>query len=311
MSARVYPNGGLLVEIKGRKILLDPKSFPSEKPDVIFVSHAHSDHYNFKTLRMMKGVPKVMSRATWELIDPKKRLDTITIVEGGNSVEVAGLTMEVHEAGHIIGSLQLLIDAGLRVVYTGDFNLDKRLVLKSAPVLKADILVIDSTYGHPRYTFPPRTQLYKEILRTVKAFLEEDKGVALATRVLGTGQEVTALLSLVAKVVPFVDRRIAEKNRVYEKHGEFLGSYVVNTLMPPRSAVTVVPLSARYSNSIPCTGWATNSGFPLSSHAGFTDLIRYVSESGANEVFAFWGFAKYFADVLKRELGVYAYACQH
>ncbi|MCX8181165.1 MAG: MBL fold metallo-hydrolase [Thermofilaceae archaeon] len=311
MSIKVYPNGGLLVEIKGRKILLDPTSLPSEKPDAVFVSHAHSDHYNFKTLRIMEGIPKVMSQATWELIDPKRRLDNVTIVESGDSVEVAGLAMEVHEAGHVIGSLQLLIDAGLRMVYTGDFNLDRRLVLKSAPILKTDVLVIDSTYGHPRYTFPPRAQLYREILRTVRAFLEENKGVALATRVLGTGQEVTALLSLVAKVVPFVDRRVAEKNRVYEKHGEILGSYVVNTSAPPRSAAAVVPLSARYCNSIPCTGWATNSGFPLSSHAGFTDLIKYVLESEANEVFAFWGFAEYFADVLRRELGVHAYAYQH
>jgi putative mRNA 3-end processing factor len=308
MSVRVYRCGGIVVEAGGKRLLLDPTGIPDRKPDVVFVSHAHSDHCRPSVLRALKGVPKVMSHATRDLVDPRRRLDSVVAVNAGEEVEVAGLQLEVHEAGHVIGSLQLRFDAGATVVYTGDFNLERRVVMRPAPVLKADVLVIDATYGHHRYTFPPRPLLYKAIVQTVREAVEEGRGLALAARALGTGQELTALLSLVAKVVPFVEEKIAEKNRIYEKYGEVLGEYAVHSLRPPRGAIAVVPLSSDHPGAVPCTGWAVGRGIPLSSHAGFSDLLRYVVESGVATIYAFSSFASSFASYISREMGVEAYA---
>jgi hypothetical protein len=124
---------------------------------------------------------------------------------------------------------------------------------------------------------------------------------------LGTGQELTALLSLAAKLPPFVEERIAERNKVYEKYGEPLGEYAVHDLRPPRGAIAVVSLSSKHPGAVPCTGWALKSGFPLSSHAGFDALIRYVEESGASIVYAVSGFAGRFVDHISREMGIEAY----
>lgn len=307
MQVRVYRSGGIVVEVGGRRALLDPVGIPDRKPDLVFLSHAHSDHYRASVLRALRGVPKVMSPATRELIDPKRRLDNVIAAGAGEVVEVAGLQLELHEAGHVIGSLQLRIGAEPPIVYTGDFNLERRIIMRPAQVLKTEVLIIDSTYGHPRYSFPPRTQLYKGILSVVKRSLEEGRGVALAARALGTGQELTALLSLAAKVLPFVEERIAARNKVYEKFGELLGEYVAFTLRPPPGAVAVIPLSSNHPDAIPCTGWAVGRGFPLSSHAGFDDLLRYVAESGASVVYTFAVFAGYFAERVSRELGVEAH----
>jgi putative mRNA 3-end processing factor len=307
MNIRIYRSGGIVVEAGGKRLLLDPTGIPDKKPDLVFVSHAHSDHCRPSVLRALSGIPKVMSPATRDLVDPRRRLDNVVAVSAGEEVEVAGLQLEAHEAGHVIGSLQLRFNAGATIVYTGDFNLERRIVMRPAPVLKADVLVIDSTYGHPSYSFPPRPRLYKAIVQAAREAVEEGRGVALAARVLGTGQELTALLSLVAKLVPFVEEKIAERNRVYEKYGEPLGEYAVHALKPPEGAVAVVSLSSNYPGAVPCTGWAVKSGFPLSSHACFNDLIRYVEESRASIVYAFSGFAGRFADHVSHEIGIEAH----
>lgn len=304
MPVRVYRDGGIVIEVGGRRILADPISLPREKPDVIFVSHAHSDHYRLKPLRVMNKVPKLMSKATKELIDPRNRIDNVVFVDAGSSIEVAGLQLSTYNAGHVIGSLQLVVKAEEQVVYTGDFNIEQRIVLRPAPILRADVLIIDATYGHPRYAFPPRSKLYKQILKLVKEALEKNRGLLFAARSLGTGQELTALLSLVARLVPLVERRIGTNNKLYEKYGEQLGNYVVHPSMPPYDSIAIIPLSERCNSAIPCTGWATGKGVPLSSHADFDDLVRYALESQAQRIYAFSAHAKSFAELLTREAGI-------
>lgn len=308
MSVSVYRDGGIVIEFNARRILVDPTSLPREKPDVIFISHAHSDHYRLRPLRVLSRVPKVMSRATRELIDPRGRLDNVIPVEPGSTVEVAGTRLEVFDAGHVLGGLQLMIDAKERIIYTGDFNIEQRIILRPAPILKADILIIDATYGHPKYVFPPRSEIYRQVLRLAKEATEKRGGLHLASRPLGTGQELTALLSLAAKLEPFVEKSIGDHNRLYEKYGEHLGNYIICPSMPPERSVAVISLSKHRASSaaVQCTGWAVGYGIPLSSHAGFSDLIRYVTASGAQTVYAFSAHARSFSSILSREIGVAA-----
>lgn len=305
-GVEVYRDGGIIIENKGRKILVDPYSIPGIKPSAIFVSHAHRDHYSLKVLKTLRGVPKIMSQATRDLIDPHRTLDNVIIVNEGSVAELEGLTLEFHEAGHIIGSLQLRINAGLRVVYTGDFCLEKRIVLKPASILKADVLIIDATYGHPNYNLPPRGTLYRRLLEIATERAERGENLSIAARALGTGQEVTALLSLSAKLTPLVERRVAERNRVYEKYGEILGNYAVFDKVPPSSGITLTALSQSTRGELMCTGWAVNTGIPMSSHADYDDLLEYVKFSGAYNVFAFSRFSKVFSKYISKELGVTA-----
>ncbi len=301
---RVYRDGGVVVEKGGKRILLDPRALPRTKPDVIFVSHAHRDHYSLRALRALSRIPKVMSRATRDLIDPRGTLSNVVVAEAGEVVEVGGLALELYDAGHVLGSLQVRVDLGESVVFTGDFNLDRRIVLRPAPILRADVLIIDATYGHPRYCFPPRGELYRRLLAIVKRSVEAGDRAVLAARTLGTGQELTALLSLSAKLTPLVERRVAARNRVYEKYGEILGNYAVLTREPPPGSAAVVPLSASSRGAIQCTGWAIEAGIPLSSHSDFDDLVEYVKRSGACEVYAAYGFTSAFSSYLRRFMGL-------
>lgn len=310
----VLVDHGVVVQGGRATVVFDPTRTPALKPSVVIVSHAHSDHYSLRALRSLPNTPIVMSRATREIIDPSLRLRNVVYIEDGEEVEVEGVRIEAFSSGHIVGSLQFLIELeGKRIVFTGDFNLEKRLVLKPASVVRADVVIIDGTYGSPEYVFPPRTELYRGLVEFVKSRMEEGTPVLLKGRRVGVAQELTALMYMSMDVVPLVEESVASVNRVYEKYGEWLGKYApwVGSI-PERAGPVITHLASRHDARLPhclCTGWAVKGGgFPLSSHADFSQIVRYVRDSGAEVAIPFCGYRSELAESLKRLLGVEAYA---
>lgn len=304
---------GILVELPRRKILIDPVSAIDVKPDIVFVSHAHRDHYSLRSLKKLAGVPKVMSRATRDAIDPQRKLDNVYEVNPGETLEVAGVSLEFFEAGHIVGSLQLGFEVGgTYFVYTGDVNIDKRIILRPAPVVKSDVLLIDATYGREDYIFPPRKQLYRMVVNEVKILMESGKSIFLLARRLGVAQELIALVNASLPVPPVVDPEVAWANRLYERYGQHLGKYVISENPSSTTLPHVFSMSRRgllQGRKIICTGWANNgSGIPLSSHSDFSKLTSYVLESAPQVVVPVYGFKEEFAHFLRGELGFYSMA---
>jgi len=298
---KVHYRRGLYIVLERAVLLADPLSPPQEKINAILVSHAHSDHCNIKALLSVPNVPKLMSRATRDLIDPRRKLKNVILLEPGDTVELGNVTIEAHEAGHVLGSLQFTIHSRQSVVYTGDVNLERRVILPPGDLLKADVLIIEATYGRPEYTFPPREVLYRELLHVVKERLSEGKPLALGARKLGVAQEVTALLAHSGIAVPLVHPSIDRYNRLYEEYGVILGPYAVAEYVVEKPVPYVAPL--RSGKTFPCTGWAAkySKGLPLSSHAGFDKLVRYALESGAESIYTVYGFAKCLAKFLREE----------
>lgn len=308
---RLTVDGGVFLESEQVRLAFDLVKVPKSTPDVVLVSHAHTDHYSTRALRAISSSSViVMSRASRRIIDPLRRLRNVVEVNAGEAAEVGGLVIEAHEAGHILGSLQFAVELyGRRVVYTGDFNLEKRIILAPAPVLRADVLLIDATYGSPLYTFPERGELYAQVVSEVKE-RAGDREVMLRARKLGVAQEVTALLAMSTDFPIVVEPEIAELNAVYEEFGEILGRYASGDRPAPGA-----PLVARLSRkpprgvySLALTGWALRGGIPLSSHADFRQLIEYVRRSGAEVVVPFCGFREELAGYVSRELGVRAHS---
>lgn len=301
---------GVTLQKDGKIILLDPTRMPKRAPSVIVVSHGHSDHFSLKVLKAYPDVPKIMSRATHEIIDPNKKLRNIVYVEHGETIEVAGIEFSAYNAGHIIGSLQFSFNFdGKDFVFTGDFNLEKRLILKPAQILKGDVLIVDATYGSPRYVFPKRSDLYREIVAVAKRFFEEGSPIIFKGRRIGTAQELVALMNASVDVLPLVEEVVARHNSVYEMHGEWLGMYAYWNGQPPDMPLPIIAgLNSRSGGKIPkciCTGWVKGKlAFPLSSHADYDQIFRYIKESNASLVIPFCGFRKELADAVSRELGI-------
>ena len=80
-------------------------------------------------------------------------------------IEWGGLRLTTFPAGHCLGSAMLLAEDGEQsLLYTGDFKLGESATAEPAELPHADILVIESTYGHPDYRLPPREEVIEQLL---------------------------------------------------------------------------------------------------------------------------------------------------
>lgn len=303
---------GVLLKSEDKTILFDPIGVAETRPDLIVVSHAHRDHFSTRVLKEYADVPKIMSKATRAFIDPYNKLSNVIEVEHGTQIDVDGVSIEVFNAGHIIGSIQVRIDLGDRLfVYTGDINTEKRLILEPGEIVKGDVLLIEATYAIEKYIFPPRRELYRRVVENVKARLEEEKPVAVMGRKIGVAQELVALLNMSLSIPPVVESELVHVNEVYEAFGVHLGKYIIADEAKSAPLPYVLKLSRKKrfpGEKIPCTGWMINGrGVPLSSHSDFSRLTEYVLESSPQVVVPVYGYRREFASFLRDELGFSSY----
>ena len=78
-----------------------------------------------------------------------------------------GAVLKLTPAGHILGSAMAWVErtrpTRTSLLYTGDFKLREGGSSEVCRPLKADVLVMETTYGLPRYIFPPSKKVMEDI----------------------------------------------------------------------------------------------------------------------------------------------------
>ena len=287
------------------------------RSECAFVSHAHGDH-------IARHERTIATPATVALM--RHRLGTRR--SKGEALPVAyrkpfglsELTLELFPAGHVLGSAQLRVTRnGVALGYSGDLCLEPTLTAEDAEVVECDVLVLESTFGLPRYVFPPKREVLLQIRRFVDDALADGLTPVLLGYALGKAQEILKYLGEAGyrcRAHPVVHA----VNKVYQAEGIALPG--VEPLGPdgpaPGEVVVAPPHLARSSpilrikrrRTAVLTGWAVDgrrgfrgadAAFPLSDHADFPSLLRYARASGADRVLTVHGYAKELADALRRE----------
>jgi metallo-beta-lactamase family protein len=186
----------------------DVFGFDPKLIEAVFISHAHADH----TGRLPKliaggftgsiymvepciGLSKLVledayhimkedakrcgSSILYELDDLKGVFDRIQPVSYHQEIDVApGVSVMFHEAGHVLGSAYISIDAeGKRLVYSGDIGNDRVPILpETEPISRADVVICESTYGDRTHEgTEQRSSLLKEAIDLVI----RDRGVLM------------------------------------------------------------------------------------------------------------------------------------
>ena len=164
---------------------LDPRL---PKP-LAFVSHAHSDHTGRHektiatptTLRLMEAR---MGEWTGEKIP----------LPFGESRDFENFRLRLLPAGHVLGSAQAFVDTEHgSLLYTGDFKLRRGISSETAAHCQSETLVMETTYGLPRYVFPPFEEVMAQILKFCIETLEENSVPVLLGYSLGKAQEILGL----------------------------------------------------------------------------------------------------------------------
>jgi Cft2 family RNA processing exonuclease len=286
-----------------------------------FVSHAHSDH-------IASHREILATRATASLMRLRvsgKRQETILDYVQPWTTEF-GCEVQLYPAGHILGSAMFhaTTEQG-SLLYTGDFKLRPSLAAEPCVVPRADVLIMETTFGLPRYVFPPADEVERGIVEFCRQAIADKVTPVLYAYSLGKTQE---LLQIVGRngLPVMLHAHGYKMTQRYEELGMKLPPYTLLNesahaghviICPPMSGCTGPLTWIHPKRTAVATGWAMDSGaiyrhgcdaaFPLSDHADFPDLLAFVERVQPKLVYTLHGFAREFAATL-RQRGVEAWA---
>ncbi len=274
-----------------------------------FISHAHIDH-------MARHEYALCTPGTAALYQHRLGPRPTLAMPYRRPIDWGGLRLTTYPAGHCLGSAMLLAeDQRQSLLYTGDFKLGASATAEPAELPHADVLVIESTYGHPDYCLPPREDVLREFFALVRRTLEAGGVPVIVAYLLGKSQEVTRLLTA-AGIGVLQHPKIYEISRIYESLGVSLGDYrPLGNRVEPGMAVVVPPGTSLETIRNPVrfalSGWAIDRGakyrlgvdhaLPLSDHADYRELLEAIERIEPRTIYCTHG-PESFVDRL-RELG--------
>jgi DNA ligase-1 len=293
---------------------------PWDAKRIAFVSHAHSDH-------IASHQEVILSERTARLMQarlPGSRIEHA--LPFGERRCIGGIELMLLPAGHIFGSAQCLLFVGEQtLLYTGDFKLRPGRSAEQTEWRHADTLVMETTFGVPRYRFPPTKEVIDRLLAFCVETIEAGETPVLLGYSLGKAQEILCALEH-ADLTPMLHGSVFQMTRIYEQLGQSFCKYVRYNRNDIAGKVLICPPSANHSpmlEKIPrkrtalLSGWAidpnavyryqVDAAFPLSDHADYDDLLRYVELVQPRRVLTLHGFAAAFASEL-RARGLEAWA---
>lgn len=299
---------------------------PWKPVDRAIITHAHADHARpgsrwYLAHHLSKGILQL-------------RLGDIYLesIEYGKTININGVNISLHPAGHIIGSSQVRLEYNGQIcVITGDFKLENDNIATPFEPVKTHTLVMESTFGLPVYLWKDQKIIFKEINDWWRKNKAEGKTSILCGYVLGKAQR---LLHHVDQNIGniFVHGAVYNVNRVLSTMSMTISQFpkVEQGLDKKKfeGALIITPSSALqtpwmkkfqpYRTAI-ASGWmsirgarrrrSVDRGFVLSDHADWDGLNKVVILSNAQEVYVTHGYSYEFSKWLK-EKGYYAQEIQ-
>ncbi len=265
------------------------------------VTHAHYDHLTGLQRSLRKCNVVIMTDATKDLLEAMQgrwslRKGNVKTLAYEEPLIYEDEKVTLHYADHILGTAQVLVEdtEGTRILYTSDFRLSK------TPVISADVLVIDATYGNPMQVRPFEEVVETALVSLVKQGLKQ--GPVYVFGYHGKLQEVMQILRNARIEAPYVvPAKVFRLSEISERHGMNLGRYLLfsddeaqSMLRKEDSFVGFYHMnSRRYIGKdafrILVSGWEFSSPrrqigvnehiVALSDHSDFEGLLRYVEES--------------------------------
>ncbi len=277
-----------------------------------YVSHGHSDHAREHDVIVSTPNTAAICRARFarreqrvaqpsllaEFQTPKlARPPSLFEEHGFNEPWTSGgHRLTLFSAGHVLGSSQIMIEGeNGSFVYTGDFKLDPSITAEPPEVKRCDLVLMECTYGRPQYAFPPRDEVARDMIAFARDALEQGAVPVFFAYSFGKAQEAVAILGN-AQIPVTVHDAIETLCRVYETCGVQLPQYqryavltftADNALVwPPSDRALPKALRGKPVRTAVLTGWSLDRSatfrysvdrcFPLSDHADYPALLRYI-----------------------------------
>ncbi|WP_210049643.1 ligase-associated DNA damage response exonuclease [Neorhizobium petrolearium] len=244
------------------------------------ITHGHSDHAR-------AGHAKVLAT--------RQTLDIMRLRYGdgfagseqaatfGEEIDIDGVRVSFHPAGHVLGSAQIAIEkGGLRIVVSGDYKRGTDPTCAPFAPVTCDVFITEATFGLPVFHHPdPRDEIAR-LLTSLNQFPERSHLVGAYA--LGKAQRVIRLIRDCGYSEPiFIHGALAKLCDYYVGQGIDLGDIRPATMEKSdpaafKGAVVVGPPSAFQDR------WARRFNEPLTAFASGWMMIRQRAKQGGVEL---------------------------
>jgi putative mRNA 3-end processing factor len=293
--------------------------------DRAVITHAHGDH-----LRPGSGAYLCAEPARALVVHRLGEGSRVSAIPYGTSVEMNGVRVSLHPAGHILGSAQVRVEQGGEVwVASGDYKRSADPTCPAFEPVRCHTFITEATFGLPVFRWAPPAQVIEEICDWWAEMRSAGRAAVLFAYALGKSQRVLAELARVTDRPVYVHGSLLDLIEIYRNAG-------IPMMPTPRATeqsrgrsfageLVVAPLLARGStwmrrfgdhSSAFASGWMRvrgarrrrgyDRGFALSDHADWDGLIESVATTGAERIFVTHGYTEQLARFL-RERGIDAH----
>lgn len=295
---------------------------PWKPVDKAVITHAHSDHArwgnkSYLAHPLSKGVMR-------------HRLGADLVFQGleyGEVLQMNGVRLSLHPAGHIPGSAQVRLEHKGEVwVVSGDYKLENDGLSTPFEAIRCHTFITECTFGLPVFQWGAEEDIRQDLKQWWESNAQKGFNSIIFAYALGKAQRLLNMLDPSWGPV-FVHGAIAHTNTALRSSGLALPDFEVINKDSPKveGACIIAPPSAMGSSwlrkfspyrTAMASGWmnirgtrrrrAVDKGIIMSDHADWAGLNKAVDATGANRIFATHGYTSVFVKWLK-DKGLEAY----
>ena len=272
------------------------------------ITHAHADH-------LRPGHGSYLAAAPGRAVIRHRMGDVaLQTLPYGERIQLGGVEVSFHPAGHVLGSAQIrLAQAGRVWVVSGDYKVGPDPTCEPFEPVRCDVFITESTFGLPVFRWQPQQQVFDELSAWWAANAAEGIASVVYAYSFGKAQRILAGIDAQAGTI-VVHGAVAAIDEAYRESGVALPPTHSVQQVPAvdlRRALVIAPPSTQGSPWLRrfapwrdgyASGWmqlrglrrrrGVDRGFVLSDHADWPGLLQAIAATGAERVIVTHGYVE-------------------
>ncbi len=272
------------------------------------VTHAHSDHAR-------RGSDRYLVPTDGQAVLKRRLGNDITVdpLEYGQPIDISGVKLSLHPAGHLLGSAQVRLEhLGQVWVFTGDYKTEPDPTCKPFELVKCHTFITECTFGLPIFRWRPSPQIAADINAWWRQNIAHGRTSILLAYSLGKAQRALAMLD--PGIGPILlHGAVHAMTETYRQQGidlpPAIPASVENARLHKGRAMVIAPPGAEggpwirkfHPESVAvASGWmqirgnrrrqSVDRGFVLSDHVDWPSLQSTITATGAQHIIATHGY---------------------
>jgi len=321
---KIIKNSGIKITDRSWSIACDVTR--KNTVDLLFVSHAHSDHTTRSVLENTVILSSPYTESLLKHFFPRLKENNFV-----RFLEFEEVKFTQIPSGHTVGSTALQIDSyDRRIIYTGDVSIQRKgKLIEPFQPKDCDTLIIESTFGERKYQFPPFEEEIKRAKDLIEDYLSKNIPVVLMGYPYGKAQILYEKFSNLSDNLILhnsnlkIQKILEEVNpNMYFNYNSYEHMKKNNLLENEKPWILFSPLMSGRNNFLKhlrtkynaklfaFSGWCNfprykfqmsiDHGIIVSDHADFNELVEIVERCNPRKVYTIYGSSLCFASELKR-----------